>query len=47
VDSQALFLEEARRRVLRNVEAFERGPADSFERADETPAPPAVEETGS
>ena len=47
VDSQALFLEEARRRVLRKVEAFERGRADAFDRSEDAPAPPAVEETGS
>jgi polyphosphate kinase len=31
VDSQAVFLDEARRRVLRAVETFERGGADAFE----------------
>jgi polyphosphate kinase len=37
VDSQAAFLEEARRLVLRAVETFERGGADSF---DLVPDPP-------
>ena len=36
IDSQAAFVEDARRRVLKAVEAFERRGAEAFEKSEET-----------
>jgi polyphosphate kinase len=43
VDSQTLFVEDARRRVLRAVEAFQRRGAEAFEAAERTAGPEPVE----
>ena len=42
VDSQAVFVEDARRRVLKAVEAFERRGAEAFEKSEE-PVPAETE----
>jgi polyphosphate kinase len=46
VDSQTLFVEDARRRVLRAVEAFQRRGAEAFEAAERTAGPEPVESAG-
>jgi polyphosphate kinase len=47
VDAQTLFVDDARRRVLKAVEAFQRRGADAFEAAERTAAgPEPVETTG-
>ncbi len=43
VDSQTLFVEDARRRVLKAVEAFQRRGAEAFEAAERTAGPEPVE----
>jgi polyphosphate kinase len=43
VDSQTLFVEDARRRVLRAVESFQRRGAEVFEAAERTAGPEPVE----
>ena len=43
VDSQTLFVEDARRRVLKAVEAFQNRGADAFEAAERTAGPEPVE----
>ncbi len=43
VDSQTLFVEDARRRVLKAVEAFQRRGAEAFEAADRATGPEPVE----
>jgi polyphosphate kinase len=43
VDSQTLFVEDARRRVLRAVEAFQRRGAEAFEAVERTAGPEPVE----
>ncbi|HVO49459.1 MAG TPA: polyphosphate kinase 1 [Thermoanaerobaculia bacterium] len=43
VDSQTLFVEDARRRVLKAVEAFQRRGAEVFEAAERTAGPEPVE----
>jgi polyphosphate kinase len=46
VDSQTLFVEDARRRVLKAVEAFQRRGAEAFEAAERTAGPEPVESAG-
>jgi polyphosphate kinase len=46
VDSQSAFVEDARKRVLKAVEAFERRGADAFEATERTAGPEPVETTG-
>jgi polyphosphate kinase len=46
VDSQAVFVDDARRRVLKAVEAFQRRGAEAFEAAERATGPEPVETAG-
>jgi polyphosphate kinase len=46
VDSQTLFVDDARRRVLKAVDAFQRRGAEAFEAAERATGPEPVETTG-